>query len=719
MLLLVAGASLAALEPEQMAYIVSPWSNLLPILPTTAWAATKVWTFWAVSAALLATALWRIAPALGRLDTVIGGLVAPWILAYVGANVLGPIGLFRGWVFWLLLAGLGAWLWRAQERQPRSLVEAPWPPGAKLALLAFALQAPVALVLQLGSPVPPFMDIFATPASAQRIVTFGRYLPFDNDPYGYWDAASQCPGLETFYALLALGSGTSLAVLAETASIVPITGLLMLGTYRLGRTLAGDLAGGFAALGLFGTMLLHVLPYMHGRSVAFVPAAVGLAFCLDHDRQRTRLVLGALALAISVASHAIIGAFAMVVVAGEVLFWLLSGQLAAFAAGTGLLAGATLVAFPTIAVAVRFALPYPVLPLVQMVGILLIVASARSLHQRPIRDRARWLGWLLASWVAYVLLWHPPDWMTHNHHQRFPLLVYGGGIGLVLALASDLLGRRSRRVGAGGAPATAIAYRAAAIALLLGLAIEYGDLKSNWKAYVPDPKTQVAIADLVWKVDYWYPWALVFPTAMAAVLVSRIVTLRVTAYLFLALLFFPWRERYWVTQDPGYADPNYHQHSITESWAYQLEAGKQGYWGSTRDRRWAQGEAEFKLFALLREEIAAGRITTDTHIVHLGPYTYLYKDNLLFSVFTGINGDLYITNYEPDWSIAGGRIRPIEEVAARIAERPPYVAIHVRADPDASNVDPTPFATGLDEYVEIFNQDGVRLLRHEPRRVSE
>jgi hypothetical protein len=259
-----------------------------------------------------------------------------------------------------------------------------------------------------------------------------------------------------------------------------------------------------------------------------------------------------------------------------------------------------------------------------------------------------------------------------------------------------------------------IDYRPIALAIFLGMAIEYFDVKSGWKTYVTDPAAQVAVADLVWKIDYWYPWVLVFAAAFAAAWVARLVPARLVTYLVLALVFFPWRERWVTPSDPGYADPNYHQHAVVESWAYQLETGKQGYWGSTRDRRWSQSPAEFALFDVLRAEVAAGRITTETHIVQLGPYTYLYKDNLLLSVFTGINGDSYITNYKHDWSIAGGRIRPIEQAPARIAEHPRYVAIHQRADGDASNVDPTPWAVGLEGYTEIFNEDGVRLLRYDP-----
>jgi len=707
---LLAGVSLAALEPEQLSYITSTWSNMLPILPTTAWAACKVWLFWGVTA-WLATAVVRIIdPTLDRADALLAGLILPWIVAWIAANVIGPLGLFRVWVIWPALGLLALWVRRA--RPAVTIERAPWPRGAKLAFAAFLLQAPAALVLQLGSPVPPFMDIFATPAAAQRIVTFGRYLPFNNDPYGYWDAASQLPGLETFYAFLAIGSGTSLAVLAETAFIVPTTALVFFGTYRLGRAVAGDLAGGYAALTLFATMLLHVLPYMHGRSSAFVPAAIGMAFCLDRHRNTTRLVVGALALATAVASHAIIGMFAMVTVAGEVLCWLLGGGFALGFSAVGLLAGATLASFPTIAVGLRLALPYPVLPVVQLLGVLLIVVSARRMARQPAGEHGRILGWLAAGWVAWVLLTHPPDWMTNNHHQRFPLLVYGGGLGLLLALGREIVLLIRRRIDEPGR--LAVALRPVAIAIFLGLAIEYFDLKSGWKTYVTDPAAQVAVADLVWKVDYWYPWVLGFAAALATTLLARVVPARLVTYVALALLFFPWRERWVTPSDPGYADPNYHQHAIVESWAYQLEAGKQGYWGNTPDRRWSQSPAEFRLFDVLRAEIAAGRITTDTHIVQLGPYTYLYKDNLLFSVFTGINSDPYITNYQFDWSIAGGRIRSIDEAPARIAEHPPYVAVHQRADPDPSNVDPTPWAVGLEEYVEIFNQDGVRLLRYDP-----
>jgi hypothetical protein len=709
-LAVIAIVSVVALKAPQLGYLYpSPWTGFGAVLPHTACAAIKVWTFWTVSAAILGGILLHIEPRLGLIDATIGGFTGVWIFAYIGGNALGPIGLFRTWTLWILLAAGGFWLWRRIPRVERR----PLSPGQKLMLLTFALHAPGLLILQLGSPVPPFMDIFATPAAAQRIITFGRYLPFDNDPYGYWDAASQLPGLELFYAFLGLGSWTSLGVLAETAAIVPMAGLLVLTTYRLGKTLAGDVAGGFACLFLFATMLLRVLPYMHGRSVAFVLVAAGLGFFLDARRNRMRLALGALALGTAVASHAIIGALGMVVATAPVLFWLLSGEIGAALAGLGALAGASLVALPAVAIGLRIALPYPVLPAMQMLGIALIAVSAHTLHERTVTDRLKWMQWGLTLLPVYVLLWHPPPFMPNNHPQRFPLLVYGGGLGLVLMLWIDrgvLLPWRAARNET--RPSRAF-LGPVTIALLVAILIEYVYATVDWRSRFPDPRVQVALADLFYKVDYWYPYIWVFPAAYLAAWLYRTVSPRVTVFLVLALLFFPWRERYAYPQE-GLADPNYHQHSITEAWSYQVETGKRGYWGATSDRRWAQNPAELELAEVLRREVAAGRITLATHVVHLGPYQILYKDNLLFSVYTGINDDGYIAGYQFDWSIAGGRLRPIEQLGERLAEHPPYVAIHQRNDPGApDNVDPTPFATGLEGYTEIFNRDNVRLLRYD------
>lgn len=694
-LLVIAVASLVALNVQFRNYIFTGAfaPEYFEVLPRTAWAALEVWTFWSVAAAVAGGLLLRAAPALGVVDAVIGGVAGVWMFAWFGGNTLGPIGLFRSWTVWTLV-GLGAfWLWRAAPpitwRRPS--------PGQCLALLAFAFIAPGMLALQLGSPVPPYMDILATPAAAQRILTFGRYLPFDNDPYGYWDAAAQCPGTELLYALLGLGSGTSIATLAETAAILPMMGLLILGTYRLGKTIGDDVAGGMAALLLSATVLPRILPYMHGRSVAFPLVAIGLAFLLDPQRHGMRSALGALALGTAIPAHAIIGFFGMLTASASIVFWLLAGDVAGALGGIGLLAGASLFAGPTVAIGLRVVLPYPVLPLMQLLGIAVIAVSARSLHHRPLRDLfpARWLRWALALVAIGVLVRHPPKLgVVVDQWTRFPLLSVGAIAGLAVMLGLDMR-RRSR-----------VQLAPVVLAFLIGVGLDY--VSREWWTTFTEPKLQTAIEDFYHKVDYWNPYVLVLPTACLFAWLYRTVSPRLAVFGLAALLFFPWK-------DPsGHSDPNYHQHSIVEEYAYELQIAKNGYWGSTGHRRWAQSAAELALADILRGEIAAGRITLATHVVHLEPYLILYQDNLLFSVYTGVNDDCYVARYEFDRSIAGGRLRPATQIEAALAQRPPYVAIHETTAQALKLYDSMPELPPevLQEYEELLNRDGVRLLRH-------
>ena len=702
----IAVLGVMALEPDQLSMMFrTSWAGFPETAAVTVVAALRVWTFWSAAAAVIAGWLYRADPTLGRLDAVLGGLAGVWIFAYVGGNLLGPIGLFRWWAVWALVLLGASSLWRDPPRW-----SAPTPTfGQQLALVIVALAVPTALILQLGCPAPAYMDIFATPAAAQRLMTFGWYHPYDNDPYGYWDAGSSLPGLELFYGLLGFASGTSLGLLADTAAIAPMVTLMILATYRFGRTLGGDVMGGYASVLLVATILPRVLPFGHGRSTAFVMLTLGLAWVLDERRNVLRLTLGALALATGVASHAAVGAVGMAIAGLTMLGWGLGGNLRAFLAAIGMMVGAVLVAFPTVAVNRRLVLPYPVLPLAQLVGVAVTVTAARWLRQLTIVDRAWWIEWVVVAAVAYAVLTHPQGTFTNNHHQRFPLLIWGGGVGFVWSLWPSL-----RALLPGGRPRSRerrVALLPPACGLVVAMAVEYFYSVYPWQQLFTEPTVQVMIMSLYWKVDYWIPFILVFPTAYLATWLHRRVAARPTVWLVVFLVVFPWREK-WLYPQPGTADPNYHQHGLAEAWAYQLENGKSGYWGGTRDRRWAQSPAELEAAEILRQEIAAGRITMDTHIPHLGPLQYLYKDNFLFSVYTGINDDGYITNYQFDWSIAGGRLRPIDQWPARLATKPPYIAIHSRDDPSqADNIDPFPFAGDLSEYEELFNREGVRLYR--------
>ena len=82
---------------------IHAWRAILPVLPETAWAAVRVWTFWALSSCAIAGLLRRYDPAVEAGDAVLAGAVGVWVLAYVLGNLIGPLGLMRSWFIWLLL----------------------------------------------------------------------------------------------------------------------------------------------------------------------------------------------------------------------------------------------------------------------------------------------------------------------------------------------------------------------------------------------------------------------------------------------------------------------------------------------------------------------------------------------------------------------------------------------------------------------------------------
>jgi hypothetical protein len=183
-------------------------------------------------------------------------------------------------------------------------------------------------------------------------------------------------------------------------------------------------------------------------------------------------------------------------------------------------------------------------------------------------------------------------------------------------------------------------------------------------------------------------------------------------YALVAALAYPWS--YGLLPD---RDGNNFQKSIVETAAENLQLAKWGYWGSTGNRRWAQTEAEMALIDTLRREIASGRITPATHVAHLTPFIRLFEDVVLFSVYTGINDDPYITNYVPDPSVVGGRIRPIETFAHVLEKEPPtYIVVHHTTINGAHVDDGILAGISFDDYDALFDRDGVRLLR---RRTSD
>ena len=382
---------------------VAAFQGMREVLSTTLWAAVRIWIFWAWSAAVIAGIILRFDPEIDLADAILSGFGGLWVLAYLLGILLGPLRLFNTATIWSLLAIGTIWLWYHPPRIP-------WRPlstGEKLTLLAAALLAVSMLPLQLASPVAPFMDILATPSATQRIVTFGVYLPFDNDAYGVWIPTAETMGLDLFLAMLARGADLHFAAgaLAHSQAMLAIVVLLMFATWRLGKTLFNDTAGGVAALLLFWTCLLRRAQGVRGAVTVLALVGLGLAFLLDPSHRRTLMALGAMVLATAVGSYSLLGGFAMILASVGVLFWLLEGDVSGFITGVIYLAGASLITVPQLAVSSERPLPYLVLAGSVALGIAVIVVNyAKVSFTQPVTNQrtVKILNTLLI--VAFVVL---------------------------------------------------------------------------------------------------------------------------------------------------------------------------------------------------------------------------------------------------------------------------------------------------------------------------
>jgi hypothetical protein len=674
----------------------TPYSNnfgaalvgLRSVLPATGVAALKLWSFWTLSAIVIGGLALQIDPALDFLDAVLIGASGVWVIAYLLGQLIGPLGLFRPMTIWLMLTAGIFQLSRKLPKLPPLTVSA----GQKLTILACGLLTIGLLPLELGSPLAPYMDVLSYPASVQRILSFGLYLPFDNDPYGCWGPRAQTPALELFYAMLALGGGVKLGVLAHSGTMVPMAALLICATYRLGVTLANDTVGGVAALLLFFANIFRRLTGMRGTAVAFVLVALSLAFFLDRRRNRTLVTTGAIALGTAVAAHAIDGGLAMLAAASGVLVWLAEGDYRRFATGISCLFGASLIALPELVIGLGKPIPYPLMPLAQIAGIAVIILSAKNLNWGATRPEYRlpWLnGSLVLIFVAWILY---SDAVAHNAMfvqimRQLPLLALFGSAGLVVWITIDDASLRLPN----GAALIATTLLFGAIGQCLGL---FAGITGN-EAF------RSGIDDIGFKLgEYWCPYFLVFPAAVPFALLfdtsSRSRLISVLALL--TILIYPWYPRFHV-------DYNFDEHSIAEEWGIDLGIAGGGFWSGTHDSRWTMGPADFALVRFLRHEQALGRVTTATHILHIAHDAAVMGDFNRFSVLTGINDDpiLYdIPSTDIGW-MATSRVRPISELSSALADHPAYIL--EQTNPPAWLKNPP------DGYTEVFRQDMLRLFR--------
>lgn len=656
---------------------------------TTAPAALKVWLVLALAIGAVAAWLRRRAPSLRVPEAALGAVVVLWTASYLALLALGPTGLYRAWVLRVLLAVALLLLVRA-GRGRRTPAPARPQAGAGVAGLAFALALGPLVLMQLGSPVSPFMDVLPYVASTQKIVTFQFYDPFANDAAGHWAPTRQVLGCDAPFSLLALVAGTR-AELAISALIVPAAALQLTALYLLGRAVHGPLAGGMAALFLLQTFVWRRTPDLRGTALAFALVAGGLAFLLAARRDRaTRTVLGGLALASAVVVNPLIGGVGMQVASVAVALAWLDG-VRPFWPAVVALAGASLLALPQVAIGLAAQVPVWTLPLAGVAGLAVLALAARlAAGARAARARRTAAARLLALLAVVLAVFYvhagrsseffPDGWLGY---APLVLLAAPG----VAVLASNVLWTPARW------PAAAVP----AVALLVGI-IDH-TVASPLRFHGTLEGRSLASEVVTKMTFYWWPYWLAL---LAGVAFARLPRRRATApavALALAVVLYPFHS-------PDHAvEFDTRQLSLAETWGHHLAHAAKGYHGGRPDRRWVLDDDWQALRDFFLDEIAAGRVDYRTHVLQVAPASYTVE----LALGTGISVDLVTPQHDPDsiWTV-GGRIRGMEALAERMAARPPYVLLTWTA-PDT--------VPGLADYERVFERprQGLVLYRSRPR----
>ncbi|MCC6848507.1 MAG: hypothetical protein IT294_08410 [Deltaproteobacteria bacterium] len=616
-------------------------------------AALVTWLALGAAVWALARRLRRCGGGWGPSESLAGALILLWVGSYVALLTLGPLGLYRPLVARLALAAVvvaavavgsgAASPWRAR-------------PGRPVALLAFALVTPSLLLLQLASPVSPFMDVLPYVASVQKIVTFHFYDAFANDAAGLWAPTRQVAGSDAFFSWVSLIGGVP-ASLGITSTMVALGGFQILAIYLLGRTVGGSLTGGFAALFLLQTFVWRRTADARGTALAFALAAAGLALLLLGHRERRpgKAAVGGAGLGIAVTVNPLIGALGLLV-AGVTAVVEMIDRRHGFAVFTAVFVGAVALALPQVAIGLAYATPLWVLPVIAGSGVAVLAAAARGASGARRRSpRAVAAANLLAVLpLPAVALWlharRQSDFFTDDWHE-YAILTMLGGLGL---LAGAALAWRDRRRAPATVPALALWIGVAAHALADPVRFQ-GTLEM--RSLASEVTTKM--------LYYWTPYWLALAAGILFAALARQLGRTAALAMVLALTVYP------VRQVKEHLDYDASELSIAESIGFNLGNAARGYFAGYPDRRWVVDQRWDVVNRALREEVAAGRLGYHTHVLHVTQST-----GIEVALATGVSVDLVTPRWDPNsiWTV-GGRSRGLDAVPELLAAHPKYVLI--------------------------------------------
>lgn len=658
------------------------WTGAMTTADATVPAALTVWALLLVAVGIGARALRRGCDDLVASEAVIGALVVLWAATDVMLLVLGPTGFYRPIVLRALLALLVLAAWALGRGAPAPRPRRAWPPGTWVAALTVALVIVPLVLMQIGSPVSPFMDILALIAAVQKVVTFRLYDPFANDASGIIALGRGSVGYDAPLSFVSLVAGLP-AHLGISALIVPAALLQIAALYLLGRRAYGSLAGGLATLFLMQTFTWRRTMDIRGTCLTFALVAAGLAF-MTGRRNATRTALAGLTLGTAVTVNPLIGAVGMLVASVQaVVAWLDGGVPIVVSVAT--LAGATVFALPQVLIGLSRPAPLWLLPVVAVLGLLAIAGAAWLAERdwRPWRPRpwAR-LGAILGL-VGVALLLHARHRFEFMDDQWFgyePLALLST-LGLAGA-AAEVWRRPERRIGA-AVPALGLAV--GMLVYAVGSPYRFSGTL-DMRSLASEVTTKMAY--------YWSPFWLALTAGVGFAWLGRGRARVPVVLLVAALVIYPLRH----VQEP--LDYDAAELSLAETWGFHLANAARGYHSGLPDRRWVVDDRWRAVGDVLFAEVAAGRIAYDTHVVFVTPGV----NNVEGALYTGISMDPFTPQWSADniW-LVGTRVRSMQDLPGALAARPPYVLV--------ANFDGAAHAPDPGTYETLITRPGIQLYR--------
>ncbi len=659
------------------------WSGAGTTAGATVPALVTVWTVLAVAIGAVARWLRRRAPELVASEAALGAVMVLWAMTDVVLLVLGPTGWYRPSVLRAVLAVVvvtAFLLGRAGAPRPRA--RRPWPPGAWVAALTIALVLVPLVLMQIGSPVSPFMDILALVAAVQKVVTFRYYDPFANDASGIIALGRGSVGYDAPLSFLSLVAGLP-ASLGISALIVPAALLQITALYLLGRRVHGSMAGGLATLFLMQTFAWRRTMDIRGTCLTFALVSAGLAM-LAGRRSGTRTTLGGLALGTAVTVNPLIGGVGMLVASVQaVVAWLDRGVPIVVSVAT--LGAASVFALPQVMIGLSRPAPLWSLPLVALAGLALLGGAAwlaerewRPWRPRPYVRLVAILGLAFAALLVHAR--HRFEFMDDQWFGYAPLALLST---LGLAAAAATVWRRPE--GRTGAAIPALTLAVGMLVYVIASPYRFtGTL--DVRSLASEITTKMAY--------YWSPYWMALVAGVGFAWLARGRARVPVVLLVAALVIYPLR----YVQEP--LDYDAAELSLAETWGFHLSNAARGYHSGLPDRRWVVDDRWRTVGDVLLAEVAAGRIAYDTHVLYLTPGV----NSVEMALYTGISMDPVTPQWSADniW-LVGTRVRGMQEWPAALAAEPPYVLI---ANFEGGGHAPDPGA-----YEEIAKQPGLELYR--------